>query len=149
MNNNQPSSLSEVLTGAAILISAQLAAASTASCVKALPTETPSVLRGLWRQTLTSFFFTILAAVMWFRSSRRRDAEKKGACLDDEERNLLPKANGNNGEENTNNSLSSYARVTLVALSVMGATLLNDTIIIALGFASPAVVMCLCNTSEY
>ena len=147
MNNNQPSSLSEVLTGAAILISAQLAAASTASCVKALPTETPSVLRGLWRQTLTSFIFSVPAAVMWFRSSRRRDAEKKGACLDDEERNLLPKANGNNGEENT--SLSSYARFTLVSLSVLGATLLNDTIIIALGFASPAVVMCLCNTSEY
>ena len=42
----------------------------------------------------------------------------------------------------------SLEHVALVALAVIGATLQNDAIVIALHYASSAAVMCLCNTSE-
>ena len=64
--NNKQKDLtrSDVIFGSAILIGAQLACASTASCVHALPKETPSVLRALWRQILTSLIFGSLALVL-------------------------------------------------------------------------------------
>ena len=147
-DDDQPNhSKTEVLTGAVVLICAQLAAASTAACVKALPIETPSVLRGLWRQTLTSFIFTVFTMIMWLRS--RRDAMESGVDADpDEERHLMTKPSvSDEKQENPKNGLTT-ARVVLVTLTVVGATLLNDTIIVALRYASSAAVMCLCNTSE-
>ena len=51
-------------------------------------------------------------------------------------------------EEGAKFDLSSPKHVALVALTVVGATLQNDAIVIALHYASSAAVMCLCNTSE-
>lgn len=147
------------LTGVAVLICAQLAAASTASCVKALPDETPSVLRGLWRQTLTSFIFTVFSIVMWLRNCIDHDKEKQskyarqddGQRVDsDKETSLLihQPSSGDESETTNNDHRFSAARLVLVTLTIIGATLLNDTIVIALRYASSAAVMCLCNTSE-
>ncbi|KAL7554465.1 hypothetical protein ACHAWF_017911, partial [Thalassiosira exigua] len=67
---------------------------------------------------------------------------KRNKIVTDEETKLLPKAS-----EETDKSNSSVTHVVLVILTVMGATLLNDTIVIALRYASSAAVMCLCNTT--
>mmetsp|Transcript_53984 Transcript_53984/g.114680 ORF Transcript_53984/g.114680 Transcript_53984/m.114680 type:complete len:461 (-) Transcript_53984:30-1412(-) len=144
-SNHRNRSKSEVLTGAAVLVCAQFAAASTASCVKALPIETPSMLRGLWRQTLTSFIFSVFTIVMWLLRIRR-DAKDESHMHSDpgEETHLLQK---HGSREKTYDGLSATTRIVLVALTVVGATLLNDTIVVALRYASSAAVMCLCNTT--
>lgn len=156
----------EVVTGTAVLICAQLAAASTASCVKALPIETPSVLRGLWRQTLTSFIFSVFTLMLYLRDRKKcsdlRKSAEESVVLDESTR-LLSKPTSEGGEIKTDNGHTidaqeaesflglgcfSAAHVALVSITVIGATLLNDTIVIALRYASSAAVMCLCNTSE-
>lgn len=80
---------SDVIIGACILVGAQLAASSTASCVEALPHETPSILRGLWRQVLTSFFFSIITLTLTLRFNNENENNRVSSC--DEEANLLPK----------------------------------------------------------
>ena len=142
---------SEVIVGACILIGAQLAASSTASCVKALPYETPSVLRGLWRQVLTSFFFSIIVLSMTLH--KKINIENKEAATDDEKGHLVPKKTIQFDDDEENNifkaeSHFSTQRVLLIATAVLGSTLQNDAIIFALQYASSAAVMCLCNTSE-
>ena len=151
----------DVLTGAAVLIGAQLAAASTASCVKALPPETPSVLRGLWRQTLTSLIFATLALMMWLNKQRRIGRELRRSTVHsegedsvilDEGSALLIKVSSDENEDGDDLDVvhmhRALPRGPLIVLTVLGATLLNDTIVIALKYASSAAVMCLCNTSE-
>ena len=151
-------SKSDFIIGACILVGAQLAASSTASCVKALPHETPSILRGLWRQVLTSFFFSVITLTLPLRG--KFNNENKGVTRDDEKVILLSKESTNNktipyAEDEDNNAskgeshIISKERVVLVAVAVLGSTLLNDAIIFALQYASSAAVMCLCNTSEY
>ena len=142
---------SEVIVGGCILIGAQLAASSTASCVEALPHETPSILRGLWRQVLTSFFFSIIILSMTLH--KRFNDKNKDAATDDEKGHLVPKKTiqFDDDEENTISKEESHfstQRVLLIATAVLGSTLLNDAIIFALQYASSAAVMCLCNTSE-
>jgi hypothetical protein len=158
----------------AILICAQIACASTASCVKALPAETPSALRGLWRQTLTSALFSVLSVVLHCPRSKRGHAavdddndssfvrvgrDEIGDSVEDA--TLLSRPRGDKitfGEgiaaspeeekEGAGFDWFSVEHVALVALAVIGATLQNDAIVIALHYASSAAVMCLCNTSE-
>ena len=144
---------SEVIVGACILIGAQLAASSTASCVEALPHETPSILRGLWRQVLTSFFFSIIILSMTLH--KRFNDKNKDTATDDEKGHLVPKKTiqfdddeENNVSKDKDESHFSTQRVLLIATAVLGSTLLNDAIIFALQYASSAAVMCLCNTSE-
>jgi len=124
-----------------LLLCVRLSAASTASCVEALPHETPSILRGLWRQVLTSIFFSILTLAITFHGRFDTDDKEGTAAADEETSNLL-------AEEGTTNTVSKE-RIGLVAIAVLGSTLLNDAIIFALQYASSAAVMCLCNTSEY
>ena len=143
---------SEVISGGCILIIAQLSASSTASCVKALPHETPPILRGLWRQTLTSFFFAVITlALAFYGRCIGDDKQITNAGFSDEETNLLPKKNTVPiGEEGTEDKSKIYKqRVGLVAIAVLGSTLLNDAIIIALQYACSATVICLCNTSRF
>lgn len=54
--------------------------------------------------------------------------------------------NENVGEEQHRISME---RVALVAVAVLGTTLQNDAIVIALKYTNSAAVMCLCNTSEF
>lgn len=162
MVEKQQLSKSDVVIGGCILVGAQLAASSTASCVKALPHETPSILRGLWRQVLTSFFFFIITLTLTLRGKFNNDNESKGVSKCEEEDNLLPKEEegtinnihyGEDEDEENNASKDeshiSKERVVLVVVAVLGSTLLNDAIVFALKYASSAAVMCLCNTSEY
>ena len=143
-NNEQQKELSrtDVIIGAAILVGAQLACASTASCVHALPEETPSVLRGLWRQTLTSIIFGSFALILLFINKcckkRSEDSEKEQLLSQ-------PETKPGIGDEAAENL--PVAHFVLVALAVVGAALLNDTIVVALEYASSAAVMCLCNTT--
>ena len=142
---------SEVLTGGCILIIAQLSASSTASCVEALPHETPPALRGLWRQTLTSFFFAVITLALASHGRCISDDKENPNAVSDEETNLLPKKKTVRivDEDIEDKSKIYKQRVGLVAIAVLGSTLLNDAIIIALQYASSAAVMCLCNTSEF
>jgi hypothetical protein len=159
----------------AILICAQIACASTASCVKALPAETPSALRGLWRQTLTSVMFSVLSVLLYCSRSKRGDAAanvnidptfvrvgRNDMGDSDEDATLLSTSRGgkvNFGGEIVSSSEDerggaefdwfSAEHVALVGLAVIGATLQNDAIVLALHYASSAAVMCLCNTSEF
>ncbi len=120
--------------------------------MEALPQETPSILRGLWRQVLTSIFFSILTLAITLHERLKKDEKEAAAAAasDDEKNNLLP----NEGTTNTvhivvGQSRLSKQRIGLVVIAVLGSTLLNDAIIFALQYASSAAVMCLCNTSEY
>jgi hypothetical protein len=89
---------------------------------------------------------------------------KKGTCADNERvsnkddcaadnemkqlmhaKDTVNTTNKNVGEEHR----ISMERVTLVAVAVLGTTLQNDAIVIALKYTSSAAVMCLCNTSEF
>lgn len=89
---------------------------------------------------------------------------KKGNCADNErvsnkdgaddnemkhlvhaKKDTVNAANTNVGEEHR----ISMERVVLVAVAVLGTTLQNDAIVIALKYTSSAAVMCLCNTSEF
>ena len=152
----------------AILICAQIACASTASCVKALPAETPSVLRGLWRQTLTSVFFSILSVVHYLHNTRDGVANNNDSIfsrggsdeMGNSDETTFLRASSDGGkvtfsdlpaapEEGAKFDWFSPKHVALVALTVVGATLQNDAIVIALHYASSAAVMCLCNTSEF
>ena len=152
-NNKQNPQLtkSDVIFGAAILIGAQLACASTASCVHALPLETPSVLRGLWRQTLTSLIFGSLALVLllvkryWQESSESADSDKERLLTSPSD--AQPAQKSDIREDDAPTPSSQLAHIVLVTLAVVGAALLNDTIVIALEYASSAAVMCLCNTT--
>ena len=160
------------VTGVFILICAQLAAASTAACCKSLPDETPMVLRGLWRQTLTSCIFAIISLILYLRNNSggtgtkcNEDADsldektylmsskKSELGIGDTLQSILEDYCYDNGEGDTEvddrtpfNWLSPI-HIGLVLLAVIGATLLNDTIVVALRFASSAAVMCLCNTT--
>ena len=159
----------DVCIGAIILVLAQIAAASTASCVHALPSVTPSVLRGLWRQTLTSIIFSVLTLILFV--CRNVGMDHKNACNDVDEdtydgeigkveqedssdRRSMKTSIGNDATSIVKSSTadnddytSAAARFVLVVIAVVGATLLNDTIVIALEYASSAAVMCLCNTT--
>eukprot|EP00986_Skeletonema_menzelii_P011142 scaffold5669_cov144-Skeletonema_menzelii.AAC.5 len=127
-------SKSDAIVGACILVGAQLAASSTASCVEALPHETPSILRGLWRQVLTSFFFSIVTLTLMGSEMMRgttfctqRDRSQV-QIVEDEENKMSPKDESH---------ITSTQRVFLVATAVLRSTLLNDVIIIfALQYAS-------------
>ncbi len=90
---------------------------------------------------------------------------KKGTCADNERvsnkdddcaadnemkqlvhaKDTVNTANKNVGEEHR----ISMERVALVAVAVLGTTLQNDAIVIALKYTNSAAVMCLCNTSEF
>jgi len=142
MSNNQKLSNQDIIIGGCILICAQISAASTASCVKALPEETPNILRGLWRQTLTSVIFSILTISVVVRNRCSSGSEETNDD-DSEKDNLLSKPL----EEDDDQFTISKERLVLVLTAVLGSTLLNDTIVIALEYASSAAVMCLCNTT--
>jgi hypothetical protein len=90
---------------------------------------------------LTSIFFSILTLAITFHGRFDTDDKEGTAAADEETSNLL-------AEEGTTNTVSKE-RIGLVAIAVLGSTLLNDAIIFALQYASSAAVMCLCNTSEY
>ena len=178
-NNNTTLSKGDVIiTGSFILICAQLAAASTAACCKSLPDETPMVLRGLWRQTLTSCIFAIISLILYLRnnsggtdtksnedddsldektylmSSKKSDELGIGDTLSNTLQSILEDygyddevEGGVSVDDRTPFNWLSPAHIGLVVLAVVGATLLNDTIVVALRFASSAAVMCLCNTT--
>jgi drug/metabolite transporter (DMT)-like permease len=132
----------ETLTYYAILlVAAQMSCAATASCVHALPKETPSILRGLWRQTLTMFIFFPLSMAVIYRKRKSIDAGNN-------ERE--PLVNRNVGDDPTEDIATSSAftdRLPFIAMAVFGATLLNNTMVVALQYASSAAVMCLVNTT--
>ncbi len=158
-------------TGVFILICAQLAAASTAACCKSLPDVTPMVLRGLWRQTLTSCIFAIISLIFYLRNNSGGTGTKSNEDDDslDEKTYIMSSKKSNEqgigdtlqsiledyGYDNDEGDLGddrtpfnlSPTHIGLVLLAVIGATLLNDTIVVALRFASSAAVMCLCNTT--
>jgi len=172
-NNNTTLSKGD-LTGGLILICAQLAAASTAACCKSLPDETPMVLRGLWRQTLTSCIFATLTLILYIRDSFGNDSggTKSNEDADSLDEKTYLKSSKKSDELGIGDTLQSIledygcddndegdiddrtffnwlspTHIGLVVLAVIGATLLNDTIVVALRFASSAAVMCLCNTT--
>jgi drug/metabolite transporter (DMT)-like permease len=131
----------EALTYAVLLVAAQMSCAATASCVHALPKETPSVLRGLWRQTLTMFIFFPLSLVVVYRKRKSTDAGNN---------EHEPLVNRNVGDEPTEDIATSSSftdRLPFIAMAIFGATLLNDTMVVALQYASSAAVMCLVNTT--
>lgn len=147
--NNKQKDLtrSDVSFGSAILIGAQLACASTASCVHALPEETPSVLGALWRQILTSLIFGSLALVLLLMKTHRQESTCSENAEKEQLLSSLPDAQPvRKPDAPTPSSLMTH--IVLVALAVVGAALLNDTIVIALKYASSAAVMCLCNTTS-
>jgi len=171
-NNNTTLSKGDVITGISILICAQLAAASTAACCKSLPDETPMVLRGLWRQTLTSCIFAIISLILYLRNSSGGTGTKSNEdddSLDEKTYLMSSKKSDELGIGDTLQSILedygcddndegdiddrtffnwlSPTHIGLVVLAIIGATLLNDTIVVALRFASSAAVMCLCNTT--
>ena len=171
-NNTTLSKGDNNITGAIILICAQLAAASTAACCKSLPDETPMVLRGLWRQTLTSCIFAIISLILYLRNNSGGTGTKSNEdddSLDEETYLMSSKKSNEKGIGDTLQSILedygydndegdvvddrtpfnwlSPTHIGLVLLAVIGATLLNDTIVVALRFASSAAVMCLCNTT--
>ena len=172
--DNTNLSKGDVITGGTILICAQLAAASTAACCKSLPDETPMVLRGLWRQTLTSCIFAIISLILYLRNNSGGTGTKSNEdddSLDEETYLMSSKKSEEQGIGGTLQSILedygydnevegdtivdgstlfnwlSPTHIGLVSLAVIGATLLNDTIVVALRFASSAAVMCLCNTT--
>ena len=175
--DNANLSKGDVITGTIILICAQLAAASTAACCKSLPDETPMVLRGLWRQTLTSCIFAIISLILYLRnnsggtdtkcneddsldektylmSSKKSDELGIGDTLSNTLQSILEDygyddevEGGVSVDDRTFFNWLSPTHIGLVLLAVVGATLLNDTIVVALRFASSAAVMCLCNTT--
>ena len=119
-NSEQQKELSkiDVIIGAAILVGAQLACASTASCVHALPEETPSVLRGLWRQTLTSIIFGSLALILLFMN---KCCQKTSEASEKEQ--LLSQTKPDTEDEAAKHSSSPVAHFVLVALAIVGAAL--------------------------
>ena len=173
LNDKTNLSKGDVITGLFILICAQLAAASTAACCKSLPDETPMVLRGLWRQTLTSCIFATLTLILYLRnhsggtgmkcnedddsldektylmSSKKSDELGIGDTLQSilEDYGYGDNDDGDIVDDSTLFNWLSPTHIGLVVLAVIGATLLNDTIVVALRFASSAAVMCLCNTT--
>ena len=176
LNDKTDLSKGDIITGTTILICAQLAAASTAACCKSLPDETPMVLRGLWRQTLTSCIFAIISLILYLRDSFGNESGgtdtkcNEDDILDEETYLMSSKKSGEQGIGDTLQSILedygyddeiegdvvddrtpfnwlSPTHIGLVLLAVIGATLLNDTIVVALRFASSAAVMCLCNTT--
>ena len=159
---NNHLSRADVIKGTVILICAQLSAASTASCVKALPSDTPSFLRGLWRQALTSFIFTIFTVMLYLfqrKDCNYNEYETKSGddsnCVVDERTYLVSKKEGvtsiqeedDEKEKDKQFIWTSPKHLVLVGLTVVGATLLNDSIVVALRYTSSAAVMCLCNTT--
>ena len=159
---NNHLSRADVIKGTVILICAQLSAASTASCVKALPSDTPSFLRGLWRQALTSFIFTIFTVMLYLfqrKDCNYNEYETKSGddsnCVVDERTYLVSKKEGvtsiqeedDEKEKDKHFIWTSPKHLVLVGLTVVGATLLNDSIVVALRYTSSAAVMCLCNTT--
>lgn len=147
----------DVIVGGCILIFAQLSCASTASCVEGLPDETPYIVRGLWRQALTSFFFSVLNSLKFLLTVYHETASD-----DDEKRKrILNNNNDNNIDNNIDDDVKDenrkrddtkkkyhQRRVGLIIIAVLGSTLLNDCIVFALQYANSASVMCLCNTSK-
>lgn len=122
----------------------RLSAASTASCVEALPKGTPSIVRGLWRQVLTSIFFSVLTFALFLHG---RLFNNEASTTNNEKESLISNE-GTVEEEGRISKRLSKRKIALVAVAVFGNTLLNDAIIIALQYASSAAVMCLCNTSK-
>ena len=161
-DNRSAMSKSDIVIGSIILVSAQLAAASTASCVHALPDETPSVLRGLWRQTLSSIMFAIIFSLL-ILCKRRKTTEGDDEQVENEYTNLNSlqldddSLSSNDEDDDTDDSATTSSTDTdlgssvtifrLVISAVVGAALLNNSIVIALQYASSAAVMCLCNTT--
>lgn len=151
----------ETLKGAVILILAQVSCASTATCVHALPEETPSVLRGLWRQTLTSLIFTPLAVGVYLTQRNmiperlppsHQDPDEESALLafeqkygDGKPEELKTTCSVESRDKNEN--ASTWDTIIYVLTGVCGATLLNDAMVIALKYASSAAVLCLVNTT--
>ena len=174
--NDKTNISNNVIKGGLILICAQLAAASTAACCKSLPDETPMVLRGLWRQTLTSCIFAIISLILYLCDSFGNESggtdtkcNEDDDILDEETYLMSSNKSDEKGIGDTLQSILedygyddeiegdiddrtpfnwlSPTHIGLVLLAVIGATLLNDTIVVALRFASSAAVMCLCNTT--
>jgi len=150
--SNDNTSLSKGdIAGAIILICAQLAAASTAACCKSLPDETPMVLRGLWRQTLTSCIFAIISLILYLRNNSGCTGTKSNEdddSLDEKTYLMSSKKSDELGIGDTLQSILedygydndegdivddrtffnwlSPTHIGLVLLAVVGATLLND-----------------------
>ena len=109
--------------GVAILICAQLSCASTSSWVHSLPAETPSLLKGLWRQTFTSLIFLPISL---YASHNRKSKPDKLKAIEE---------------------TSALEKIVYIVMAVVGFGLQNIGMVIGLGMASTASVMCLTNTT--
>lgn len=105
--------------------------------MKALPTETPSLLRALWRQTLTSILFGTFSAAVIARarlSSKNDDGEER------QERSQMLKNQQTSIESRlavlAEDETSGARQILLVSLAIVGTALQNDCIVVALRFAS-------------